>query len=118
PKIDPSHFSALYLARILVFSHNALFYDRLKDDDPTILKNHPTMCLNPKYLSPKSKQTCLQLFKTQTYNTKDIQEQLHLVRLISIDNAPCVYLNSQDKLQVFKSDNAICLVLQKHLTKE
>ncbi|WP_233704201.1 hypothetical protein [Helicobacter bizzozeronii] len=118
PKIDPSHFSALYLARILVFSHNALFYDRLKDDDPTILKNHPTMCLNPKYLSPKSKQTCLQLFKTQSYNAKDIQEQLHLVRLISIDDSPCVYLNSQDKLQVFKSDDAICLVLQKHLTKE
>ncbi|WP_148230005.1 hypothetical protein [Helicobacter felis] len=71
------------------------------------------MCLSPKYLSPKSKQTCLQLFKAQTYNTKDIQEQLHLVRLISIDDSPCVYLDPKDKLQVFKSDNTLCQALQK-----
>ncbi|TSA86677.1 hypothetical protein FNE76_01600 [Helicobacter mehlei] len=71
------------------------------------------MCLSPKYLSPKSRQTCLQLFQAQTYNAQDIQEQLHLVRLISIDDAPCVYLDPKDKLQVFKSNNAICQTLQK-----
>ncbi|CCF81946.1 hypothetical protein HBZS_123970 [Helicobacter bizzozeronii CCUG 35545] len=76
------------------------------------------MCLNPKYLSPKSKQTCLQLFKTQTYNAKDIQEQLHLVRLISIDESPCVYLNASDKLQLFETTNPLCHALQTNLTKD
>ncbi|WP_235853013.1 tRNA methyltransferase [Helicobacter labacensis] len=117
-RIDPNHLSTLYLARLLVLSHNAPFYTHLKDNPVTILKDHPTMCLSPKYLSPKSQQTCLQLFKTQTYNAKDIQEQLHLVRLISIDESPCVYLDPKDKLQIFKSDNALCVVLQKNLVKE
>ncbi|WP_233705160.1 tRNA methyltransferase [Helicobacter bizzozeronii] len=117
-RIDPSHLSTLYLARLLFLSYNAPFYTHLQNNPTPILKDHPTMCLSPKYLSPKSQQTCLQLFQTQTYNTKDIQEQLHLVRLISIDESPCVYLDPKDKLQVFKSDNAICLALQKHLTKD
>ncbi|WP_235852411.1 tRNA methyltransferase [Helicobacter mehlei] len=120
-RIDSNRLSTLYLARLLVLSHNALFYDRLQNDNPKILKDtlkdHPTMCLSPKYLSPKSEQTCLQLFKTQSYNAKDIQDQLHLVRLISIDDDPCVYLDSKNKLQVFKSSNALCLALQKHLEK-
>ncbi|WP_233709741.1 tRNA methyltransferase [Helicobacter salomonis] len=111
--IDPSHLSTLYLARLLALSYNAPFYTHLKDNPVTILKDHPTMCLSLKYLSPKSKQTCLQLFQAQTYNAKDIQEQLHLVRLLSIDESPCVYLDHKDKLQAFKSDNAICLALQK-----
>ncbi len=117
-RIDPSHLSTLYLARLLVLSYNAPFYTHLQNNPTSILKDHPTMCLSPKYLSPKSQQTCLQLFKAQTYNTKDIQEQLHLVRLISIDDSPCVYLDPKDKLQIFKSNNAICVALQKHLTKE
>ncbi|WP_233711336.1 hypothetical protein [Helicobacter salomonis] len=100
-------------------NRNAPFYDRLRNDEFNIskdtLKDHPTMCLSPKYLSPKSQQICLQLFQSQTYNAKDIQEQLHLVRLISIDESPCVYLDLKDKLQTFKSDNAICLALQKRL---
>ncbi|CAM2811681.1 PAS domain-containing protein [Helicobacter felis] len=119
--LDPEHLSDLFISRVIPLNRNAPFYNRLKNDNPKILKDtlkdHPTMCLNPKYLSPKSQQTCQQLFQEQTYNAKDIQEQLHLVRLISIDNAPCVYLNSKDKLQSFKSDNAICMALQKHLEK-
>ncbi|WP_104749842.1 tRNA methyltransferase [Helicobacter cynogastricus] len=121
-RIDPEHLSDLYTARVIPLERNAPFYDSLRNDNPKILKDtlkdHPTMCLSPKYLSPKSQQTCLQLFQEQTYNTKDIQEQLHLVRLISIDNAPCVYLDPKDKLQAFKSDNVLCLALQKHLNKE
>ncbi|WP_233711810.1 tRNA methyltransferase [Helicobacter salomonis] len=117
-RIDPNHLSTLYLARLLALSYNAPFYAHLKDNPITILKDHPTMCLSPKYLSPKSQQTCLQLFQEQTYNAKDIQEQLHLVRLISIDDSPCVYLDPKDKLQVFKSDNAICLALQKSYSGE
>ncbi|WP_162984108.1 tRNA methyltransferase [Helicobacter felis] len=116
-RIDPEHLSDLYTARVIPLNRNAPFYDLLRNDNPKILKDtlkdHPTMCLSPKYLSPKSQQTCLQLFKTQTYNAKDIQEQLQLVRLISIDESPCVYLDPKDKLQIFKSDNAICLALQR-----
>ncbi|CAM2811612.1 hypothetical protein [Helicobacter felis] len=116
-RIDPEHLSDLYTARVIPLNRNAPFYNRLKNDNPKILKDtlkdHPTMCLSPKYLSPKSQQTCLQLFQSQTYNAKDIQEQLHLVRLISIDDSPCVYLDPKDKLQTFKSDNEICLALQR-----
>ncbi|WP_104740437.1 tRNA methyltransferase [Helicobacter bizzozeronii] len=116
-RIDPEHLSDLYTARAIPLERNAPFYDSLRNDDPKILKDtlkdHPTMCLSPKYLSPKSQQTCLKLFQAQTYNAKDIQEQLQLVRLISIDESPCVYLDPKDKLQAFKSDNALCQALQK-----
>ncbi|WP_104624673.1 hypothetical protein [Helicobacter felis] len=115
-RIDPEHLFDLYLARVFPLNRNApYYYDSLQN--PKILKDtlkdHPTMCLSPKYLSPKSQQTCLQLFQAQTYDAKDIQEQLHLVRLISIDDSPCVYLDPKDKLQIFKSSNALCLALQK-----
>ncbi|TSA84585.1 tRNA methyltransferase [Helicobacter mehlei] len=121
-RIDPEHLFDLYLARVFPLNRNApYYYDSLQNDDPKILKNmlkdNPTMCLSPKYLSAQSQQTCLQLFQTQTYNAKDIQEQLHIVRLISIDDSPCVYLDSKDKLQVFKSSNALCVALQEHLEK-
>ncbi|WP_162982677.1 tRNA methyltransferase [Helicobacter vulpis] len=116
-RIDPEHLFDLYTARVIPLERNAPFYDRLRNDNPKILKDtlkdHPTMCLSPKYLSPQSKQTCQQLFQSQTYNAKDIQEQVQLVRLLSIDDTPYVYLDPKDKLQVFKSDNAICQALQK-----
>ncbi len=115
--LDPEHLADLFISRVIPLNRNAPFYDSLRNDDPKILKDtlkdHPTMCLSPKYLSPKSQQTCLKLFQAQTYNAKDIQEQLHLVRLISIDDSPCVYLDPKDKLQVFKSKNALCVALQK-----
>ncbi len=121
-RIDPEHLSDLYTARVISLERNAPFYDLLRNDDPKILKDtlkaHPTMCLSPKYLSPQSKQICQQLFQAQTYNAKDIQEQLHLVRLVSIDESPCVYLNSSDKLQLFKTTNPLCLALQTNLQKD
>ncbi|WP_120951067.1 tRNA methyltransferase [Helicobacter sp. L8] len=117
-RIDPEHLFDLYLARVFPLNRNApYYYDNLQNDDPKILKDtlkdNPTMCLSPKYLSAQSKQTCQQLFQANTYDTKDIQEQLHIVRLLSIDDSPCVYLDPKDKLQVFKSDNALCQALQK-----
>ncbi|WP_104757640.1 tRNA methyltransferase [Helicobacter salomonis] len=112
-RIGPEYLFDLYAARALPLDNNAFFYDKLKDSPAPILKDHPTMCLSPKYLSAQSQQTCLKLFQAQTYNAKDIQEQLHLVRLISIDDAPCVYLDPKDKLQTFKSNNALCVALQK-----
>ncbi|WP_104740017.1 tRNA methyltransferase [Helicobacter bizzozeronii] len=120
--LDPEHLADLFISRVIPLNRNAPFYDLLRNDDPKILKDtlkdHPTMCLSPKYLSLKSQQTCLQLFQEQTYNTKDIQDQLHLVRLLSIDDSPCVYLDPKDKLQIFKSNNALCQALQKNLAKK
>ncbi|CAM2811729.1 hypothetical protein [Helicobacter felis] len=81
------------------------------------LTQNPTICLQPQYLNQEAKAVCLQIFKQHTYNPKPLQKYLNSLRLISIDNAPCVYLNSKDKLQSFKSDNAICLALQKNLEK-
>ncbi|WP_199770047.1 hypothetical protein [Helicobacter felis] len=82
-----------------------------------ILPKNPTPCLQPQYLNKEAKATCLQIFQQHSYDPKPLQKYLNSLRLISIDNAPCVYLNSKDKLQSFKSDNAICLALQKHLEK-
>ncbi|WP_104640005.1 hypothetical protein, partial [Helicobacter bizzozeronii] len=58
------------------------------------------------------------IFQQHSYNPKPLQKYLNSLRLISIDNAPCVYLNAGDKLQLFKSSNALCLALQTNLTKE
>ncbi|WP_104706464.1 glycoside hydrolase [Helicobacter bizzozeronii] len=77
------------------------------------LSANPTACLQPQYLNKEAKATCLQIFQQHTYDPKPLQEYLKSLRLLSINNAPCVYLNSKDKLQAFKSDNTICLALQK-----
>ncbi len=82
------------------------------------LPKNPTPCLQPQYLNKEARAVCLQVFKQHSYNPKPLQKYLKSLRLISIDNAPCVYLNSQDKLQTFKSSNALCVALQKHFTKE
>ncbi|WP_235853077.1 hypothetical protein [Helicobacter labacensis] len=82
-----------------------------------ILPKYPTPCLQPQYLNKEARATCLQIFKQRTYNPQPLQKYLKSLRLISIDNAPCVYLNSKDKLQTFKSNSAICLTLQKNLNK-
>ncbi|WP_120955982.1 hypothetical protein [Helicobacter mehlei] len=82
------------------------------------LPQNPTICLQPRYLDKESKALCLQIFQQHSYDPKPLQKYLNSLRLISIDNAPCVYLNSKDQLQTFKSNNALCLALQKHLTKE
>ncbi|WP_233707217.1 hypothetical protein [Helicobacter bizzozeronii] len=58
------------------------------------------------------------MFQQHTYNPKPLQKYLKSLRLISIDESPCVYLNTSDKLQLFKSSNALCLALQTNLTKE
>ncbi len=82
------------------------------------LPNNSTACLQPQYLNKDAKGVCLQIFQRHTYNPKPLQKYLNSLRLLSIDNTPRVYLNSQDKLQSFKSNDAICLALQNHLTKD
>ncbi|CCB79197.1 hypothetical protein HBZC1_02110 [Helicobacter bizzozeronii CIII-1] len=98
------------------FTNKDLYIDTLLHPEKVSadrLRANPTACLQPQYLNKEAKATCLQIFQQHTYNPKPLQNYLKSLRLISIDNAPCVYLNSKDKLQAFKSDNALCLALQK-----
>ncbi|WP_285657243.1 hypothetical protein, partial [Helicobacter bizzozeronii] len=83
-----------------------------------ILPNKPTPCLQPQYLNQEARATCLQIFQQHSYNPKPLHKYLKSLRLISIDESPCVYLNTSDKLQLFKSSNALCLALQTNLKKE
>ncbi|WP_235853012.1 hypothetical protein [Helicobacter labacensis] len=121
-KDDPyTLFSTHYLARtIFLLLHAYEFYIDAKDTDQYTkeFQENPTICLNPRYLSAKHQQACLQVFKTQTYKQADLNDYLKAMRFISIDTIPCMYLDPRDKLQIFKSSNAICVALQKHLVKE
>ncbi|CCB79072.1 hypothetical protein HBZC1_00860 [Helicobacter bizzozeronii CIII-1] len=99
--------------------HN--FVEAMKDMTAAMqltLPKNPTPCLQPQYLNQEAKAVCLQIFQQHSYNPKPLQKYLKSLRLISIDNAPCVYLNASDKLQLFKSSNALCLTLQTNLKKE
>ncbi|WP_104684781.1 glycoside hydrolase [Helicobacter bizzozeronii] len=98
------------------FTNKDLYIDTLLHPEKVSanrLRANPTACLQPQYLNKEAKATCLQIFQQHTYDPKPLQKYLNSLRLISINNAPCVYLNSKDKLQAFKSDNALCLALQK-----
>ncbi len=117
-KDDPyTLFSTYYLARTAFLLLHANAYIDSKDMGIQELQEHPTICLNPRYLSLKHQQTCLQVFKTQTYNRADLNNYLKTMRLVAIDAIPCMYLDSKDRLQTFKSSNALCVALQKNLTK-
>ncbi|GMB92824.1 hypothetical protein NHP200010_05350 [Helicobacter bizzozeronii] len=117
-KDDPyTLFSTYYLTRIAFLLLHANAYIDSKDMGIQELQEHPTICLNPRYLSLKHQQTCLQVFKTQTYNRADLNNYLKTMRLVAIDAIPCMYLDSKDRLQTFKSSNALCVALQKNLTK-
>ncbi len=47
-----------------------------------------------------------------------MQKKLKEERLITLDHIPCLYDNPHRQIQVFKSENTLCLALQKHLTRE
>ncbi|WP_121022289.1 hypothetical protein [Helicobacter vulpis] len=110
-------FFTQYGTRLFEFLFESYYYTF---DDPfsspeldiTTLQRHPQLCLKPKYLRQKFQQACLNIFKDRTYSPSALQTALSGLALVNIDSTPCLYLNSQDKLQAFKSDNAICLALQ------
>ncbi len=78
----------------------------------------PSVCFLGALLDPLSQQTCLNALKKPPANLyHNLKSYLTTQRLLNVENTPCMYLNLQDKLQIFKSDNATCLVLQKHLEK-
>ncbi len=71
-----------------------------------------------KDLSPTTQQTRLRLFEENTYDKDTLETYIQALRLVNVSNKPCFFLDAQDQLQTFKSNNALCLALQKHLTKE
>ncbi len=114
---NPSGVPLFFVVRDLDVYKVAKAINGMKTAMQMILPKYPTPCLQPQYLNKEARATCLQIFKQRTYNPQPLQKYLKSLRLISIDNAPCVYLNSKDKLQTFKSNSAICLTLQKNLNK-
>ncbi|MFC3848337.1 hypothetical protein ACFOPX_07405 [Helicobacter baculiformis] len=74
----------------------------------------PSVCFLGALLDPLSQQTCLNALKKPPANLyHNLKSYLKTQRLLSVENTPCLYLNLQDKFQIFKSDNAICQALQK-----
>ncbi len=111
-----------YIKQVVAFFYNADIYtdSLLHPQKLSInrLRESPSACLHPKYLNSEAQATCLDIFQQRTYDIKDLQQALQSMRLLSIDDSPCVYLDSQNKLQTFKSSNPLCHALQTNLTKD
>ncbi|WP_104695427.1 hypothetical protein [Helicobacter salomonis] len=127
PKLDTSlkQILAYQLSRSLSDIQDWGFYiDQVFDvDQPrspqkplklSAIVQRPSVCLLGTLLDPLSYQTCLNAFKKPPANLyHNLKSHLTTQRLLSVENTPCMYLNPQNKLQIFKSSNAICLALQK-----
>ncbi|WP_104686264.1 hypothetical protein [Helicobacter felis] len=78
----------------------------------TRILNQPQLCLLPKYLSQKAKRACLVVLKSPPKSVLDsLRTLLKQMRLLSVDDVPCLYLNPQGEIQHFKSKSAICRAL-------
>ncbi|WP_104625105.1 hypothetical protein [Helicobacter felis] len=78
----------------------------------TRILNQPQLCLLPKYLSKKAKRACLVVLKSPPKSVLDsLRTLLKQMRLLSVDDVPCLYLNPQGEIQHFKSKSAICRAL-------
>lgn len=122
------------LLRGLFYLHNTPFYlqgffqdnyPNFQDNYPEIphfstsyknthtrILNQPQLCLLPKYLSKKAKRACLVVLKSPPKSVLDsLRTLLKQMRLLSVDDVPCLYLNPQGEIQHFKSKSAICRAL-------
>ncbi len=114
-------FTGLWWLHHIQFYISALFNEKYpnfrtsSDLSPQqIILKHPQLCLYPQYLTDKSEDLCLKNLKNPSKSTLESwQTYLKTARLVNIDDTPCMYLNPQGKIQTFKSDNAICLALQR-----
>ncbi|WP_233705235.1 hypothetical protein [Helicobacter bizzozeronii] len=102
----------------LICTGSCVYIKDMTEAMQMILPNKPTPCLQPQYLNQEAKAVCLQIFQQHSYNPQPLHKYLKSLRLISIDESPCVYLNTSDTLQLFKSSNALCQALQTNLKKE
>ncbi|MFC3847263.1 hypothetical protein ACFOPX_01770 [Helicobacter baculiformis] len=77
------------------------------------IPKNPSVCFNPQFLNQEAKEVCLHTFQNQTYARKPLKEYLRTLRLISIGTAPCLYLKGKRTITRFKSQDSLCLALQK-----
>ncbi|WP_104683377.1 hypothetical protein [Helicobacter felis] len=102
--------------RVEAFLYNQEFYiDSIRRPElisAERLRANPTPCFAPQYLSTQSVQNCQHIFKAQSFNPLYFKDYLRSVRLLSIGNSPCLYLNAQEQLSGFDSKEPACLALQ------
>ncbi|WP_104687225.1 hypothetical protein [Helicobacter felis] len=102
--------------RVEAFLYNQEFYmDRIQRPELISgerLRANPTPCFAPQYLSAQSVQNCQHIFKTQSFNPLYFSDYIRSVRLLSIGNSPCLYLNAEEQLSGFDSKEPACLALQ------
>ncbi|WP_210647458.1 hypothetical protein [Helicobacter salomonis] len=102
--------------RVEAFLYNQEFYmDSIRRSElisAERLRANPTPCFAPQYLSAQSVQNCQHIFKAQSFNPLYLKDYIRSVRLLSIGNSPCLYLNAQEQLSGFDSKEPACLALQ------
>ncbi|WP_120945280.1 hypothetical protein [Helicobacter labacensis] len=102
--------------RVEAFLYNQEFYiDSIRRPELISgerLRANPTPCFAPQYLSAQSVQNCQHIFKAQSFNPLYFKDYIRSVRLLSIGNSPCLYLNAQEQLSGFDSKEPACLALQ------
>ncbi|WP_162984098.1 hypothetical protein [Helicobacter felis] len=102
--------------RVEAFLYNQEFYiDSIRRPElisAERLRANPTPCFAPQYLSAQSVQNCQSIFKAQSFNPLYFKDYIRSVRLLSIGNSPCLYLNAQEQLSGFDSKEPACLALQ------
>ncbi|WP_233705236.1 hypothetical protein [Helicobacter bizzozeronii] len=114
--LDYHYFQSIHLAKIGGAYLETLA--QLKSASSQI-ESTPEVCLHPSYLDSKFLNLCLESFQNPSKTLiQRMQKKLKEERLITLDHIPCLYDNPHRQIQVFKSENALCLALQKHLRKE
>ncbi|WP_104725856.1 glycoside hydrolase [Helicobacter felis] len=105
-----------YKKRIEAFFANKDFYiDTLLHPEKISadrLRANPTPCFTPKYLNQQSVHDCQLILEKQNFNSSKIRDYLESMRLLSVDNSPCLYLHGKEQLRAFNSKNPLCQALQ------
>ncbi len=105
-----------YKKRIEAFFANKDFYiDTLLHPEKISadrLRANPTPCFTPKYLNQQSVHDCQLILEKQNFNSSKIRDYLESMRLLSVDNSPCLYLHAKEQLRGFNSKNPLCQALQ------
>ncbi|WP_120952295.1 hypothetical protein [Helicobacter sp. L8] len=102
--------------RVEAFLYNQEFYmDSIQRSELISgerLRANPTPCFAPQYLREQSVQNCQNIFKAQNFNPRYFKDYIRSVRLLSIGNSPCLYLDAEEQLSGFDSKEPACLALQ------
>ncbi len=111
--LDYHYFQSIHLAKI-----GGAYLEILAQlkSAPSQIESTPEICLYPSYLDSKFLDLCFQ--NPSKTLIQRMQKKLKEERLITLDRTPCLYDNPHQQIQVFKSNNVLCLALQKNLGRE